>query len=217
MLDLGSGTGSTARAFGDVAGAWRFVDGDAALLDMAQARHPGAECIVMNLRDVEGLPMDDVTLVTASALLDLMPVGWMQRLARLLATAAVPFYAALNYDGVMEWSPESARDAGITAAFNVHQQTDKGIGPAMGPQSGAMAAQVLAEHGFDVITAPSPWRLGPDHAELHRQLIAGIAEAAGQTGTAQAWDWAKERWAAITQSHAVIGHTDLLAIPRGQV
>ena len=47
VVDLGSGTGSTARAFTGVTWQWRFVDGDATLLDIAQARHPGTEQMVL--------------------------------------------------------------------------------------------------------------------------------------------------------------------------
>ncbi|MDX8349424.1 class I SAM-dependent methyltransferase [Cognatiyoonia sp. IB215446] len=214
VLDLGSGTGSTARAFGDVRATWRFVDGDAALLDIAHARHPASECVTMNLRDIDDLPLDEVSLVTASALLDLMPTEWMTRLAARLQEAMIPFYAALNYDGAMRWSPALDVDATITHAFNQHQQTDKGIGPAMGPQSGQLAAQILRAHGFDVTLADSPWQLGAAEADLHAQLIAGIAEAAQECGSHQAPDWVTKRRADLARSHAVIGHTDLLAIPQ---
>ena len=47
VVDLGSGAGSTARAFGDADCTWRFVDSDAKLLEIAQARHPGAEQMVL--------------------------------------------------------------------------------------------------------------------------------------------------------------------------
>lgn len=217
VLDLGSGTGSTARAFASDASSswtWRFVDGDADLLGIAHARHPASDCVVMNLRDIDDLPLAGVSLVTASALLDLMPVEWMSRLAKRLGDAAVPFYAALNYDGVMDWSPALETDEMITRAFNAHQQTDKGIGLAMGPNSGTLAAQILTEHGFDVTLADSPWQLGPAQTDLHRQLITGIAEAAQQCGSLLAPDWIQKRSAEIARAQATIGHTDLLAIPR---
>lgn len=218
-LDLGSGTGSTARAFAGHtrdAWTWRFVDGDARLLDITRQQHPGSDCIVMNLRDIDDLPLKDVTLVTASALLDLMPVDWMTRLAARLRDAQIPFYAALNYDGLMSWTPSLDRDQDITHAFNTHQQTDKGIGAAMGPKSGELAAEILSDHGFDVTLRASPWILGPEHTDLHRQLIAGIGDAAAEVGDAQAADWVKKRQATIGGTTGTIGHTDILAIPRIQ-
>lgn len=216
VLDLGCGTGSTARAFNGASATWtwRFVDGDSALLDIAHRLHPASECVQMNLRDIDELPLEGVRLVTASALLDLMPEAWMTRLAARLQAAAVPFYAALNYDGVMGWSPEDEADSQITRAFNQHQQTDKGIGPAMGPDSGKMAAKILADHQFKVTLADSPWRLGAEQVPLHQELLTGIAQAATEVGDARANDWLKQRKADLAQSNAVIGHTDLLAIPK---
>lgn len=217
VLDLGSGTGSTARAMtGDVCKTWtwRFVDGDAALLQHAHDKHPSSECIAMNLRDIDELPLVGVSLVTASALLDLMPEDWIISLARRLQDAALPFYACLNYDGHMQWSPTLDADAVITRDFNTHQCTDKGIGPAMGPKSGQRAAEILSDHGFDVTVSNSPWELDPGQAALSDQLIAGIGAAAEEIGNPVASDWVKQRSADVARSTTVIGHTDLLAVPR---
>lgn len=218
VLDLGSGTGSTLRAFeahgfGDLS--WRLFDNDPALLDVAGARHPQAERITGNLRDLDALPLDRVGLVTASALLDLMPLHWVTALAARLAAAAVPFYAALSYDGVMHWQPPLSADADITARFNAHQRGDKGMGAALGPASGETSRRVFEDHGFDVTTAQSPWVIGPTHAPLHKELLRGIANAASEAGCAKAHDWGEARIAAAQTSRGVIGHTDLLAIPRG--
>ncbi len=220
VLDLGSGTGSTARAFRHAICAswtWRFLDGDAGLLDIAKTRHPGSECVTMNLRDIDDLPLDGVGLVTASALLDLMPYAWMCQLAERLSRANIPFYAALNYDGQMQWTPASDFDQSITQSFNDHQQTDKGIGPAMGPKSGQLAAQALSEHGFEVALAQSPWQIASQDDELHSQLIAGIGDAADELGNELASAWVAKRTAQVATTCAIIGHTDVLAWPQAAV
>jgi len=189
VLDLGSGTGSTARAFSaDMCATWRwrFLDGDAGLLAKACTLHPNAESVVMNLRDLADLPLDGVRLVTASALLDLMPAAWMSALA-------------------------------TRAAFNAHQQTDKGIGPAMGARSGQMSAKILADHGFDVALGQSPWRLGAAQAAMQAELIAGIANAAAEMGNTDATAWAQSRSDAIATAASVIGHTDIFAVPQAGV
>ncbi|MGB3408436.1 MAG: class I SAM-dependent methyltransferase, partial [Jannaschia sp.] len=217
VVDLGSGTGSTARAATDAVCAtwrWRFVDGDPALLDIAQARHPEAEKSVFDLRDIDRLPLEGVRLVTASALLDLMPLEWVTALARRLQAAELPFYGALNYNGRMHWSPPHDADADVTRAFNAHQRTDKGIGPALGPTSGEAAAQVFTEHGFDVSLGDSPWELGAAEARLHRELLAGIGDAAEMVGFAHARDWVADRQATVSQTAGYIGHTDILAVPQ---
>ncbi|SEK39755.1 Methyltransferase domain-containing protein [Roseovarius nanhaiticus] len=182
ILDLGCGTGSTVRALAPHlprSTLWRLVDNDPDLLDRAAkaARDGGAraETHACNLADLDSLPLEGVTLVTASALLDLMPEAWLRAFA---ARLGVPFYAALSYDGRMEWQPEEARDAPVTEAFNRHQRGDKGIGPALGPDAAPTAAAVFAEAGFDVIRARSDWQLGPEQAPLQAELVRGIAAAA---------------------------------------
>lgn len=216
VVDLGSGTGSTARAFINPVcntWTWRFIDSEQALLNVAQEHHPRSEQCIMNLDDIDQLPLDHADLVTASALLDLMPGDWVSRLAARLKKAHVPFYAALNYNGTMLWEPADKRDDAITAAFNQHQRTDKGIGPALGPLSGTTAARIFSEHGFVVSLAESPWKLGTEHHDLHLALIEGIGHAANETDNLQATDWVKAHEANIANTMGYIGHTDLLAVP----
>ncbi|MGY9047181.1 hypothetical protein P775_24200 [Puniceibacterium antarcticum] len=216
VLDLGSGTGSTARAFaamGHDALRWRFLDNDATLLAVARQTHPGAECVQGDLGAVEDLPLQGVGLVTASALLDLMPLPWVAALAGRLRAAAIPFYGALSYDGHMGWTPAHGEDAAVTARFNAHQRGNKGIGAALGPDSGAQSARVFAAEGFEVTLADSPWVIGPDQAALHAALLEGIAAAATEAGHATADVWLAARRASVAQSQAEIGHSDLLALP----
>ncbi len=85
-VDLGCGTGATARAFPPRA-RWRLVDRDAALLARARARLPEARTYALDLGALDDLPLDGARLVTCSALLDLMPelgsplwrIGWRRR------------------------------------------------------------------------------------------------------------------------------------------
>ncbi|NNU79444.1 class I SAM-dependent methyltransferase [Halovulum dunhuangense] len=215
VLDLGCGTGSTIRAFGTrlpETTRWRLVDLDPTLLEHAARQAPQAQTFRLNLSDLDALPLEGVTLVTASALLDLMPRDWVARLADRLAGAGCAFYAALNYDGMMRWTPAHPDDAGITDAFNRHQRGDKGIGPALGPDAGPVAAELFRARGFEVRLADSPWVLGPSEARLHAELAQGIARAAEETGLA-ADAWAAARATPDWAGSAVIGHCDLLAIP----
>ncbi|WP_410218612.1 class I SAM-dependent methyltransferase, partial [Paracoccus sp. (in: a-proteobacteria)] len=131
ILDLGCGTGSTLRALAPHLpphAQWRLVDNDPVLLDAAGAEAPGRTCRhLMDLRDLDALPLQEVTLVTASALLDLMPACWVEALALRLAQAGLPFHATLSYDGIMKWDPPLPGDPDITRAFNRHQRGDKGL------------------------------------------------------------------------------------------
>lgn len=216
VLDLGSGTGSTARAFracGREQLLWRFFDNDPKLLDIAGSQFAQAELVVGNLADVDALMLDGVALVTASALLDLMPRDWVTALGKRLRQEGIPFYAALSYDGEMRWTPPLPQDKAVTAHFNLHQCSDKGIGGALGPESGAQSAEVLRGLGFDVKLADSPWTLGTDQAALHAELLEGIGTAATEAGLPEGTEWAKTRRAMVKNSQAMIGHTDLLALP----
>lgn len=220
VVDLGAGTGASLRALTPhlAAGArWRLVDADAGLLALAHGRHGDAVTpFVMDLRDIAALPLEGATLVTASALLDLMPEDWVTRLAAHLAARGLPFLAMLSYDGVMTWDPALPADDAVTAAFNRHQGGDKGLGPALGPASGARTAAIFRAAGYDVAVADSPWRLGADQTALQRDLVAGIAHAAAEAGLRGAAEWGAARVAAAAVTACVIGHTDVLALPGGR-
>lgn len=217
VLDLGGGTGSTARAFADAGYhdlTWRFFDNDPDLLALALHHHPSAQAITGDLSDVARIPLEGAGLVTASALLDLMSANWVDALAKRLRAAHVPFYAALNYDGVMRWTPPLGEDTAVTRLFNAHQQQDKGTGVALGPVSGQDALRIFERNGFEVMLAQSPWTIGPDQASLHEHLAEGIASAVSELDHSLGEAWLGLRKAALGTSRAFIGHTDLLAIPR---
>lgn len=240
ILDLGCGTGSTLRAMSPHLpghARWHLADIDPALLALAAAEAPGRSTTHrLNLRDLDSLPLDGVTLVTASALLDLVPADWMADFAVRLTRAGLPFYAALSYDGHMAWQPELPGDAAVTHAFNAHQRRDKGLGPALGPDAALAGARILEDAGLSVASAPSPWRIRADQSALHAELIAGIAKAAAEQGLPQIagaeadstgpdegtcppgphWirGWARDRAQMPETGLCTIGHRDLLAVPR---
>jgi hypothetical protein len=219
IVDLGSGTGSTVRAFGPVLSSpatWRLVDRDPLLLAQAAAgAGPRTTLHEIDLADLDAMPLAEVTLVTASALLDLCSADWVRRLAAQLKLHDVAFYAALNYDGVMDWSPADQDDTAITTAFNAHQRSDKGFGPALGPDCAEAAAAIFTQAGFTVLEASSPWVLGPDQAALQDPLHDGIAGAAAQIGATMTDQWRARRMALVPQGQCRIGHRDLLALPSG--
>lgn len=217
IVDLGCGTGSTIRAFDrhlQAKASWRLVDNDATLLDHAgNVAGKGVTTHQMDLRDIDDLPFEGASLVTASALLDLCSRDWMERLTARLVDLQIPFYTALNYDGRMSWSPAGQDDDRITQAFNTHQRTDKGLGPAMGPDSADIIADILTDAGFLVSQADSAWNLTHDHAALQKPLFEGIASAATAAGDDGAKTWLETRMSAIGRATCLIGHRDLLALP----
>ncbi|MBN6150218.1 methyltransferase domain-containing protein [Xanthomonas sp. AmX2] len=220
VLDLGCGSGASVRALAPSLPAtqrWRLLDHDPALLALACTRIGDAvpvQAHAQDLRALDALPLDSADLVTASALFDLAGHDWIDALAARLQQAGAALYAALNYDGTMQWTPALDDDAAVLAAFNAHQRRDKGLGQALGPDAARELARRLAARGFQVRSAPSPWRLRPDQAELHRALLRGIAEAVRETGqlpdhALQAW--LAQRLALADRAECVVGHVDLFA------
>lgn len=214
ILDLGCGTGSTIRALNPLlpsSASWRLVDNDPLLLSLAAIEAGNSsETLLLDLNDVDGLPLAGVTLVTASALLDLVSRDWVTKLATALN---VPAYFALSYDGVMSWKPADAEDSLIRSAFNSHQRTDKGFGSALGPAAAETAREVFEAQGFDVSLGTSPWLLTAEDWELHCELVEGIASAAAEMGETGAQGWLQRRTRDGGYTRCKIGHQDLLAIP----
>ena len=233
VLDLACGTGSSLRYLAPRLGAsqhWTMVDRDPALL----ARLSGEErpqvaiepvCLDL-VEDLERLPLAGVDLITASALLDLVSAGWLERLiaavldARKQQTArsgppALLF--ALSYDGSVIWQPALPEDGAAVALFNRHQRSDKGFGPALGPSAAGEAALQLQAAGFTVTQASSTWRLGPADTAIQREFLVGIAGAAATLApeSTRLQAWLQERLALVDRGHSAVevGHQDVLAVP----
>lgn len=214
VLDLGCGTGSTVRALTPLlapGAQWRLVDYDSELLERAGAAAGSSVSLHrQDLQELDSLPLDGVTLITGSALIDLVSGAWLIELAK---RVSVPVYFALSYDGEMRWDPEDSGDGAVTTAFNLHQQSDKGFGPALGATAAATAEEVFSNAGYTVTGAPSPWHLGAGEEALQAALVEGIASAGSEAGEAQAAAWGVRRVAAASNTTCIIGHRDFLALP----
>lgn len=224
IIDLACGTGSTARAMaGVVPGpqAWRLIDHDPVLLAEARRQTAGLHAVVVDTAtaDLASDPavalVEPYDLVVTSAFLDLVSAAWIGRLADALARARKPFYAALTYDGRAAFAPDHRLDGEMIDAFNRHQRTDKGFGPAAGPDGAAATIAAFETRGFTVEYAQSDWRFGPTDQAIQRPMIDGWATAAREIGLApETVDaWAAARHAAIESGQAtmMVGHVDVFA------
>ena len=226
VIDLGCGTGANFRALApmlDGAQQWRVVDHDTALLDTWSAT-PGettVERVALDLaRDLETLPFAGTTLVTASALLDLVSAEWLQRLVAVCRDAGASVLFALSVDGRALWDPLDPDDALASELFDAHQRRDKGFGPALGPMAAATAIEAFRAAGYAVQSAPSDWwidaRHDPAALALQRALIDGIAQAAIEqdpTAAGALRNWQTRRHALAARSTLRIGHLDVIATP----
>lgn len=169
---------------------------------------------------LDDLPLEGVRLVTASALLDLVSADWLASLVDLCRRHSLGCYAGLTYDGRLDWTPVDRLDAEIHALFDRHQRGTKSFGPALGPDAAQAAAAAFRAAGFTVETGRSDWQLEAGDRDMQEALLAGYVEAALEIAPDRAGEiehWRQRRRFAIgagTSRHRV-GHTDLLALPRG--
>lgn len=225
IVDLGCGTGSTTRALAPILGnkrPWLLVDHDATLLAETAGRiDPTLACDTLALdlaTDLDRVPFARAAAITCSALIDLVSASWMADLTDRLIAHKVPFYAALTYDGRIDWDPPITDDDLVTDGFNRDMVTDKGFGPALGPLAARRAVETLAAHRFTVAEADTPWRMAPEDRDIQRALADGFARAAAKSEPASAarigaWEKARTETVAAGTSRLSVGHTDILAIP----
>jgi hypothetical protein len=144
---------------------WLLVDSDPALL----ARVPSAANLTLLQQDLA--PLDKAlfvgrTLVTGSALLDLVSKQWLHLLAERCRDTGAAVLFALTYDGRMACEPEEPEDAIVRDLVNRHQKTDKGFGPALGPDAIAHAAELFTAFGYTVRREQSDWILDVSTPDL---------------------------------------------------
>jgi hypothetical protein len=222
-VDLGAGTGANVRYLLPrlpQIGHWTLVDHDAALLDLARqsldeparARGVTIEFVQADVRAIDELPIKGTALVTASALIDLVSADWMAALAMRCRQVGCAALFALTYDGRIDSDPPEACDAEVRVLVNRHQRTDKGFGPALGPDAVAAAEREFA--GGRVVSANSDWVLDARDAELQRRLVDGWARAATEMAPDQAAEiasWRMLRLDHIARGRSLmrVGHQDL--------
>jgi hypothetical protein len=208
IVDLACGTGATMRALAPhlrMHQSWRLFDNDLSLLAKVPPEanvHVHALDLVCDLEAALDGPVD---LVTTSALLDLVSAGWLERLVVEVAARKMPLYAALSYDGRVDFTPEDPRDAAVIAAVNLHQQGDKGFGPALGPSAARTAVE---------------WLLGEADLAMQEAMLTGWALAASETGEIShedAAEWLVSRRSALAakRSRITVSHQDFFATPPG--
>ncbi|MFH8554878.1 class I SAM-dependent methyltransferase [Streptomyces celluloflavus] len=228
--DLGCGTGSMGRWLAArLPGPqhWVLHDRDPELLRLAAAGMPdtAADGSPVTVRTRQGditqlraADLDGASLVTASALLDLLTADEVDAFAAACVRARCPALLALSVVGRVGLDPADPLDTELTAAFNAHQRRVHGNRRLLGPDAADAAARVFRRRGAKVWSRPSPWRLGAgQEALLSRWLTEWVAAAVEQQPElgprADAYLRRRSRSCAAGRLRAVVHHGDLLALP----
>jgi hypothetical protein len=230
IRDLGCGTGAMGRWLaGRLPGPQRWIlhDRDPGLLMRAavglpgRARDGGWVTVALEQGDIAGLRAADLagtSLVTASALLDLLTAAEVIELAAACTDAECPALLTLSVAGRIEFTPADPLDAELAAAFDDHQRRIAGGRRLLGPDAVAVAVAAFEGYGATVHRHASPWRLGPKRAALTGQWLQGWVGAAVEhrpelAAAADAYLCRRLAACAAGEVRVVVFHDDLLAVP----
>jgi hypothetical protein len=203
---------------------WVLHDQDPDLLALAVANPPPAPAAVTVTASVTDITQmqpgefADASLITASALLDVLTDDEMSRLVGACAAAACPSLLTLSVTGEVALTPADPLDERIAAAFNDHQRRATERGRLLGPDAVEHASREFRRLGADVIVRPSPWQLGPAQAALIAEWLDGWVGAASEQHPELIPDCASYTRRRLDQLSAgelevTVGHADLLALP----
>ena len=229
--DLGGGTGAMGRWLAPLLPGpqhWVVHDRDADLLEVAAAMLPGpaadgaAVSVEARKTDITRLhPLDlaDASLITASALLDMLTEEELPGLVSVCVGAACPALLTLTVVGRVDLTPADPLDRRVGAAFNSHQGRTTVRGRRLGPDAVTAALEEFGRLGAEVLVRPSPWRLGASEAELAAEWFAGWVGAACEQHAelateADVYTRGRLAQARARQLTVTVEHADLLVLPR---
>jgi hypothetical protein len=219
--DLGSGTGSMGRWLAPLLSCpqhWVLHDRDAELLEVADVPAVTVEARQSDITRLDPGELAGATLITASALLDMLTEDELARLVGVCAGAGCPALLTLSVVGRVELTPAEPLDLRVAAAFNDHQRRITERGRLLGPDAAAAAVERFGRLGAQVVARPSPWLLGPSEAGLAAAWFAGWVGAACEQAAelaAEAGDYRRRRLeqARAGQLAVTVEHEDLLVLP----
>jgi hypothetical protein len=230
--DLGAGTGAMGRWLAPLLPwpqHWILHDRDGDLLALATTEVPdpaadgSAVTVEARRSNIAGLSagaLAGATVVTASALLDMLTESDLTELVTACAAAECPILLTLTVVGRVALSPTEALDARLAAAFDAHQRRTTAQGRLLGPDAVAHAVAQFQALGAEVLVAPSPWRLGRREAELVQAWFAGWVAAACEHEPAlvpalAAVAYTSRRLAQLAAGGlaVTVDHSDVLVLP----
>jgi hypothetical protein len=229
--DLGCGTGAMARWLAPLLPGpqhWILHDHDADLLEVALSEPPGAAAdgatVTLETRrsDISRLLPGDLagsTLITASALLDMLTEGELSALITVSVGTRCHVLLTLSVVGRVQLTPAEPLDRRIAIAFDAHQRRVTERGRLLGPDAVTVAVGQAGRSGVEVLVRPSPWRLAPSQFELAAEWLTGWVGAACEqqpelAGEVVPYTRRRLAQAAAGELRITVDHADLLISPR---
>ncbi len=230
MHDLGGGTGAMGRWLAPLLPGpqhWIVHDRDRDLLELAVTELPGpaadGEGVTVEIRhsDITKVPPGDLaaaTLITASALLDMLTEDELTDLVTGCVAPGCPVLITLSVVGHVELHPAEPLDRRVAAAFDAHQRRPTPRGRLLGPDAVARAVDQFSRRGSEVLFRSSPWRLGASDADLAVEWFVGWVRAAreqepGLADEISGYEDRRLAQAAAGQFAVMVDHADLLVLP----
>lgn len=224
--DLACGSGSMGRWLSPLLPGpqqWVLHDRDPDLLALAEAHGPNGPNLTVETRlsDVTRLErgeLAEASLVTASALLDLLTQDELAAVVAACAEADCPVLFTLSVTGRVQLLPADPLDSRIAAAFDGHQRRLTSRGRLLGPDAVDAVIAAFRELGADVLVRPSPWSLGSGDRDLAVEWLTGWVEAACEqepelVPDADAYLRRRVREAEAGALAVTVGHADVLVLP----
>ncbi|MGH8866515.1 MAG: methyltransferase domain-containing protein [Actinomycetes bacterium] len=227
--DLGSGTGSMGRWLAPLLPGpqhWVLYDRDPELLAQAAAHPPWegsdrapvtVETRERDLTHLDPAELDGATLITASALLDVLSDDELGQLVAACTTAGVPTLITLTVTGRVDLTPSHPLDARLSEAFNAHQRRPTERGRLLGPMAASATAEAVRSRGLRLLARTSPWMLDADDqplitAWLHGWRAAATEQRPGLARRAATYVDDRLAQAAVGDLRVRVEHQDLLVL-----
>jgi hypothetical protein len=229
--DLGSGTGSMMRHLAPLLPGpqtWILHDWNAELTERAfdgvrPADRDGGPISLQthtgNLADLRATDLAGASLVTASALLDVLTSREIHAIVDACVGARCPALLALSVTGHVRLIPGDDHDAAFEHAFNAHQLRESEGRHQLGQHGAPVAKGLFTEAGWHTRSTTTTWQLGHRRPRLLREWFHGWVDAAVEQDPglrAETTRYRQLRTSQIDRGElaAHVRHMDLLAWPR---
>jgi hypothetical protein len=228
--DIGSGTGSFARWFAPRLTArqrWVLHDRDLELLGTVASnppRLPDGSPAPFSTRwgeigDLRPSNLADASLITSSALLDVLTHQEVEHLVALVAAVGAPALFSLTVTGQVRLSPQEPTDSDVRRAFNGHQRRTVDARTLVGPDAASVLTAAARARGLRVRAKRTPWVLLASDGPLLGEWFRGWIDAAVEhdPSLASSIDAYRRRRLGQVRSRRLrvwVDHVDLLVRPR---